>query len=394
MHLLLSANGDDDALLAELAHCLPGGRGEVLSPGLVRFTGPAEVVEDSWPAVARVRQCLPDAELVTAPSIRAWAETAFVALVSRLPDGQPWRLLIAPHYGIRPVARIGQRAWHTATRRGGAPPSQNRAPAAAPALTPDASAGQNRCELIREALRELLKERRRRLLRQLHEEPDPFRPGDSVLQLLLTSPDRGWLSLAPAPRPFQARRWLSPYPKGEIPVASDKAAPSRAFAKLVEAELRLGRRIAAGETCVDLGAAPGSWSYVALQRGASVTAVDRAPLRDDLMANPRLTFHRGDAFGFTPAAPVDWLVCDVIAAPERSAELTLNWLRRGWARHFIVTLKLKGDGDQAALDLLRRELPALAGEWFLTHLCANRHEACVFGSAHPTERSAAGLVRV
>jgi 23S rRNA (cytidine2498-2'-O)-methyltransferase len=76
--------------------------------------------------------------------------------------------------------------------------------------------------------------------------------------------------------PFVFRSLLSPYPKGEIPVASDKAAPSRAFSKLLEAEQRLGCRIRPGETCVDLGASPGSWSYVALNRGARVIAVDRA----------------------------------------------------------------------------------------------------------------------
>jgi 23S rRNA C2498 (ribose-2'-O)-methylase RlmM len=53
-------------------------------------------------------------------------------------------------------------------------------------------------------------------------------------------------------------------------IAADKATPSRAYAKLVEAKLRLGRAIRAGETCVDLGASPGSWTYVAVTRGARV----------------------------------------------------------------------------------------------------------------------------
>jgi 23S rRNA (cytidine2498-2'-O)-methyltransferase len=92
---------------------------------------------------------------------------------------------------------------------------------------------------------------------------------------------------------------------------------------------------------VDLGAAPGSWTYLALNRGAHVTAVDRSPLRQDLMNHPRLRFMRGDAFQFKPPLPVDWLLCDVVAAPERSAELLLRWLRNRWCRHFVVTLKLK-----------------------------------------------------
>ena len=169
----------------------------------------------------------------------------------------------------------------------------------------------------------------------------------------------GFISVALAPLPFELRRIVSPFVKGEIPVASDKAAPSRAFAKLVEATQRLGRDIAPGETCVDLGASPGSWTYVAAQHGARVTAVDRSALRADLMRHPRVTFQRGDAFTFAPAAPVDWLLCDVIATPARSIELLLRWLRHRHARRFVVTIKFKGHGDYPQLDQLKESLPTL-----------------------------------
>jgi 23S rRNA (cytidine2498-2'-O)-methyltransferase len=242
-------------------------------------------------------------------------------------------------------------------------------------------AGRNRCRLIREAFRELLQRKRRGLLRAWQDDAPPFAMEHSLVQLLLVSPERGFLSIAPAPMPFQFRRVLSPFPKGDIPVAIDKAAPSRAFTKLVEAELHLGRRLAPGETCVDLGASPGSWSYVALQRGAKVVAVDRAPLRADLMRHRHLTFLQGDAFTFRPEAPADWLLCDVIAAPERSIELLLRWLREGWARRFVVTIKFKGHEDYARLDELKHALATQCSEFFLTRLCANKNEACAFGVA-------------
>jgi 23S rRNA (cytidine2498-2'-O)-methyltransferase len=266
---------------------------------------------------------------------------------------------------------------HSALLASGPRPVRN-----AEATSEVTGAGKSRCEWIRAALVELLREKRRHLLRQLRPQPTPFTPGDSLVQLLLTSPTTGWLSVAVAPEPFRLRHWISPFPGGEIPVAVDKAAPSRAFAKLVEAELRFGRRIAPGETCVDLGASPGGWTWVARQRGARVIAVDRSPLREDLMADPAVTFVRGDAFSYQPDRPVDWLVCDVIAAPERSIELVLDWVRRRWARHFVVTIKLR-EGDHPKLDRLKQELPALADDWYLTHLCANKHEACVFGSIRP-----------
>jgi 23S rRNA (cytidine2498-2'-O)-methyltransferase len=197
----------------------------------------------------------------------------------------------------------------------------------------------------------------------------------------LTSPTEGWVSILPPPEAWRHRGLVSPFPTGKVPIAEDKSAPSRAFAKLVEAELRLGQRIEAGQTVVDLGASPGSWSYVALQRGAKVTAVDRSPLRDDLMADTRLCFVEGDAFTFKPPSRVNWLICDVIAAPERSAELLSNWLNASWMDHFIVTLKFKGTGDYALLDSVTEELMPLCREWRLTRLCANKNEVTAFGTA-------------
>jgi len=142
----------------------------------------------------------------------------------------------------------------------------------------------------------------------------------------------------------------------------------------------MGRAIRAGETCVDLGASPGSWTYQPVQRGARVIAVDRSPLREDLMRNPRVTFHQGDAFRFVPETPVDWLLCDVIAAPERSIGLVLEWVRERRCRHFVVTIKFKGHADYAQLDVLKREMPRHAASFQLMHLCANKNEACVFGT--------------
>ncbi len=339
-HLLLTEPGDEPFLDAELCRAFPDAAHVMLATGLVQTD--AVIQPAAVPTLAFVRQILPDAEAVSAVSIREWSERVFAAVITRVPEGQPWRLHLAPHYGA-------------------------------------AGAGENRAQFIREAFQELLRKKRRHLLRALEEVDSPFSERTTLVQLLLTAPDAGWLSVATAPRPWQLRRCVWPFAKGELPVASDKAAPSRAFTKLVEAEQRLGRRIAAGETCVDLGACPGSWSYVALNRGARVVAVDRSPLREDLMANPRLTFHQGDAFKFTPDALVDWLLCDVIAAPERSVELVLDWVRQRRCRRFVVTIKFKGHGDYAQLEPLKHVLPPLCEEFFLTRLCANKNEACVAG---------------
>jgi 23S rRNA (cytidine2498-2'-O)-methyltransferase len=342
MHVVLSAENCERFLLEELRRSSPGERHEAGQGGLI-FTE-MNLQPEAPPTFVFARQLLPNAEECQADSVSIWISQLVSLVSSRLPESQPWLLHVVLAYGSGP-------------------------------------AGQNRCRLIRGGIREWLQRKRRRLLRSLQTEPAPFTPAHSLVQVLLTAPDHGFVSVAPAPLPFALRRIVSPFPKGGIPIAGDKAAPSRAFAKLVEAELRLGRRIGPGETCVDLGASPGSWSYVALHRGARVLAVDRAPLRADLMRHRSLIFLKGDAFSYKPEAPVDWLLCDVIAAPERSIGLLVDWLRERCARRFVVTIKFKGREDYAMLEQLKHALPPLCGEFHLTRLCANKNEACAFGEA-------------
>ena len=359
MHLILSAPENRIFLEQEVVRALPAVVLEPLGDSMLALKAPGSWAETCAAVglIAFARQWLPDARTFPVPSIRAAAENLVTELIGCLPDGAPWRLHIEPRFGI-------------------------------------ADAGRHRCELIRDAVIEQLRKRRRSLLRGLDAVPKAsagevaallgacplFQPEESLVQLLLTSLEVGFLSVLPAPGPSAAMGWISPFPQGEVPVAVDKAAPSRAFAKLAESELRMGRRIAAGETCVDLGAAPGSWTYQPVQRGARVIAVDRSPLRDDLMRSPRVTFHQGDAFRFTPETPVDWLLCDVIAAPERSIGLVLEWVRERRCRHFVVTIKFKGQEDYAQLDVLKREMPRWVESFQLLHLCANKNEACVFGT--------------
>jgi 23S rRNA (cytidine2498-2'-O)-methyltransferase len=78
---------------------------------------------------------------------------------------------------------------------------------------------------------------------------------------------------------------------------------------------------------------------------------------------------------------VDWLLCDVIAEPEHSAGLLLEWLRRAECRRFVVTLKLKGGFGLETLASLRAEMPNYTTDWRLQKLCSNKKEICVFGFA-------------
>lgn len=373
MHTFLAVDGCESVLLEELRRSIPGFH-TPSGPGLIRseFTLPSD---SALAPLVFAKQWMPDAEECQAESVRLWSDRLVEAAVARLPEAQPWRLHITSQYAVREATPSGARAHFTRSRfrKGNGQESDPNASKAA-------DAGQHRCTLIEEAFLETLQRKRRHLLKARVKDPSPFQATDSLVQLLLTSPTTGHLSVASAPGPHLHRRWMSPFPKGDIPIAVDKSAPSRAFAKLVESETRLGRQIQPGETCVDLGAAPGSWTYVALARGAKVTAIDRAPLREDLMSHPALTYLQGDAFSYEPRRPVDWLVCDVIAAPERCIQLVLDWTRQRWCRHFVVTIKFAGAADLDAIQSFKRTLGELCPGFFLQRLCANKNEACVFGS--------------
>ena len=333
-HLFLFDSEFESALTDELRPAVV----QPLSPGMLVSDAPLS----GSTYLAFARQTLPGALEVSAISINNWADGFIDAIVGTLQDDLPWQLHLWPDYG-------------------------------------EGRAGQNRCELIRAALVERLKKRRRRLARSLIDDIVPFTPATSLVQCFLTSPESGWLSVSTAPEPHDLRAIVSAFPRGYMPWAEDKNAPARAFAKLVEAEQRLGRQIKDGETCVDLGASPGSWSYVALQRGAYVTAIDRSELREDLMRHPRLRFEATDAFKYKPQSTVDWLVCDVIAAPQRSIDLLLEWLQEARMRHFVVTIKFKGDDEYAVLDQLKKQAAPLCADFRLTRLCANKNEVCAFG---------------
>lgn len=133
---------------------------------------------------------------------------------------------------------------------------------------------------------------------------------------------------------------LSPFAGGRARMKVPGSAPSRASMKLAEAFHWLGFGPEKGEACVDLGAAPGGWTWLLLARGARVTAVDPAKLAPAIAKDRRVTHVRGSAFDFEPREPVDWLFCDMVWRPLEVAALLAKWSRRRWARMVLANIKL------------------------------------------------------
>ena len=164
----------------------------------------------------------------------------------------------------------------------------------------------------------------------------------------------------------------SPFPTGEATFVEDRTTPpSRAYLKLWEALTLAGEMPGPGQTCVDLGACPGGWTWVLASTGARVISIDKAPLAPNVAAMPNVEYRQGSAFGIEPAeiGPVDWLCSDVICYPERLLRLVERWLDSGLARNFICTVKFQGETDHATA----RAFAAIPGSRLL-HLAHNKHE--------------------
>ncbi len=123
-------------------------------------------------------------------------------------------------------------------------------------------------------------------------------------------------------------------------------APSRSTLKLAEAiEVFMDRSeqtrlLRSGMTAVDLGAAPGGWTWQLVKRGIRVTAVDNGPMKGVLAKHPLVEHLKQDGFKYAPRKAVDWLVCDMVEKPAKVAALIGSWFVGGLVKHSIFNLKL------------------------------------------------------
>ena len=138
----------------------------------------------------------------------------------------------------------------------------------------------------------------------------------------------------------------APWPMGIPRLRLPRGAPSRSTLKLAEAFLTLltdddrEDLLAPGRTAVDLGAAPGGWTWQLVQRGMMVIAVDNGAMDAALLETGQVKHRRDDGFHYAPAEPVDWMVCDMVESPSRIARLAAKWVEQGWCRETVFNLKL------------------------------------------------------
>ncbi len=186
-----------------------------------------------------------------------------------------------------------------------------------------------------------------------------------------TAPLGSWTLLDPNTL-LAAARCTSPFLHGEARFVEDRTAPpSRAYLKLWEAFTLLCVQPRTGETCLDLGASPGGWSWVLQGLGARVIAVDKAPLDPRIAALSGVEQRRLSVFALEPRdiGAVDWLFSDVVCYPKRLLALVEKFLAAGTVRNFLCTIKFQGATDFET----QARFAAIPGSRLL-HLHHNKHE--------------------
>ncbi len=163
---------------------------------------------------------------------------------------------------------------------------------------------------------------------------------------------------------------IGEFPLGQYKFKKDTSAPSRAYLKLWELLTRINRHPNKDSVCLELGSAPGGWTYVLNQLECQVISVDRAELSPDLMKQPNVRHFIRDAFSVTPEdfGEIDWFFSDLICFPDRLFDFVRQWRDSGKVKNFVCTLKFKGATDWSSI----KKFEGLGGE--LIHLNQNKHE--------------------
>ena len=183
-----------------------------------------------------------------------------------------------------------------------------------------------------------------------------LKPGGILLKLLLTK-DGLWHSRQTLHESMKKRdidqrmKW-------------DPLAPSRSFLKMEEALEEMECQPVPGEHVIDLGAAPGGWTYSFVKRGCHVISVDHGPMKlpppQPGWGEAQHVRENGITYRPPPDWPtVDWLVADMLIAPGVAMGLIRRWLESGQAKRIVCNIKLPQEEPYASimplLDLMKNQ---------------------------------------
>jgi len=173
---------------------------------------------------------------------------------------------------------------------------------------------------------------------------------------------------------------LSDWSGGAIRYKKEENQISRAKFKLLEAEDTFGLNFTQFTKALDIGAAPGGWTSLLLDRGLTVTAIDPANLHPSLKENKNLTYLQKNANDVSfRIEEFDLIVCDMSWSPRQMSKLVdklIYALKRGGTA--IITAKLMHKNSFQAVREIRKWLEPQLKLIKAKQLFHNRNELTLY----------------
>lgn len=174
-----------------------------------------------------------------------------------------------------------------------------------------------------------------------------------------------------------ARHNLSNWAGGMIHFRKEASDISRAKYKLLEAFVRFQPDLPVQGNALDLGAAPGGWTSVLLERGLNVLAVDTGNMDERLSGRSGLEFRQQNVHELQLGADdqFDLITCDMSWSPFFTVQMInrlVKHLKTGG--QVIMTVKLMGRKVRATLTQVIQELDDSLSVLHVQHLFHNRRE--------------------
>jgi len=203
---------------------------------------------------------------------------------------------------------------------------------------------------------------------------------DPIIHLVITDEDEIWVGHS------VKRTWNWGLPGGRLSYGLPEAAPSRAYLKIEEAIALTGLRFEKSDRAIEIGSAPGGACFALLERGLSVSGIDRGEMAAVVQKNPRFKWYASSIRDFSIAyedPKAEWVLVDMNTEPRVSVKESLPLLEHTLPTlcGIFFTMKVNNDAILDDLPVLAESLVRKLGlkKFQMTQLPSNRSEVCFMG---------------
>lgn len=209
--------------------------------------------------------------------------------------------------------------------------------------------------------------------------------GPLVADVMIVDENEWWVGY------HRVHSLVSSWPGGFLQASLPSEAVSRAWLKMHEALLWSGFDPRPGQSCVEIGSAPGGAAQFLLAKGLDVVGIDPAKMDPVVLADPhfRHILKRSKEVPRREFVGVDWLTCDINLPPNYTLDAVKAIVTHPGVRFkgMLLTLKLV---EWSLADEIPKFLEKIRAWGFpivrARQLHHNRQEICVAASRPPSRK--------